>query len=231
MKVTAAFAASILAVALAAPSGFAAAGGTTPAPVSPPVYSNSAPPFLTVPAETEASMVLLSGIHTKISHVDDVVEGQLIQPVYVDGQLALPSGTLLYGRVKHIRPAGRLHRPAELGLLFDEIWLPNGESEPVTARLAALQNSGGLRLDREGYLRAGRQISWNLITGTLLGAGALTAIPKIAGMTAAASAGSIGAAGFLGYFVLFPHGREIHLPPETRCRVRFDYAFTVHGRS
>ena len=231
MKVTVAFAASILASALAVSSGFAAAGGTKPALTSQPAYSNSAPPLVTVPAETEASMVLLSGIHTKISQVDDVVEGQLVQPVYVNGQLALPSGTLLYGRVNHIRGAGRLHRPAELGLLFDEVWLPSGESEPVTARLAALQNSGGVRLDREGYLKGGRQISWHFITGTLVGAGVLTAIPKIAGMTAAASAGSVGTAGLLGFFVLFPRGREIHLPPDTRCLVRFDYAFTVHGRS
>jgi hypothetical protein len=188
-------------------------------------------PLLTVPAETEASVLLLSGIHTKISQVHDQVEGQLLRPVYVGGQLALPQGTLLFGRVTHVRAAGRMHRPAEIGFRFDEVYLPDGEMEPVTARLAALENPGLMRVDREGDLKGGRQFSWHLMTGSLIGAGGLAAIPRVAGATAAASAGSIAAAGIVGCLVVLPHGPEVHLPPDTRCRVRFDYSFTVRGQS
>ena len=187
--------------------------------------------LLTVPAETEASIVLLSGIHTKISQVRDPVEGQLLSPVYVDGQLALPQGTLLYGRVTNVRAAGRLHRPAEIGFRFDEVSLPDGETEPVTARLAALENPGMMRVDREGDLKGGRQFSWHFMTGALIGAGGLAVIPKVAGATAAASAGSLAAAGIVGCLVLIPHGPEVHLPPDTHCRVRFDYSFTVRAQS
>jgi hypothetical protein len=190
-----------------------------------------ASPLLTVPAETEASVLLLSGIHTKISEVHDQVEGQLLRPVYVGGQLALPQGTLLFGRVTHVRAAGRMHRPAEIGFRFDEVYLPDGETEPVTARLAALESPGLMRVDREGDLKGGRQFSWHLMTGSLIGAGGLAAIPRVAGATAAASAGSIAAAGIVGCLVLLPHGPEVHLPPDTRCRVRFDYSFTVRGQS
>ena len=186
---------------------------------------------LTVPAATEASVILLSGIHTKISRVEDPIQGELLGPVYVNGQLALPAGTLLYGRVTRSRAAGRIHRPAELGFHFDEISLPNGETEPVMARLAAIEHPEGLRLDQEGYLKAGRQFSWRLMTGALLGAGGLATIPKIVGVGAAASAGSIATAGLLGAYAFLPHGREIHLPPDTRCRIRFDYAFNVHTQS
>ena len=224
------FPASTMIACLVALSSVQAAGNrlglaSTPLPYQGPSET------LTVPAETEASVVLLSGIHTKIGQVDDPVQGQLVGPVYVNGQLALPAGTLLYGRVTRSRAAGRLRRPAELGLRFDEISLPDGETEPVTARLAAIEQPEGLRLDQEGYLKAGRRFSWHFITGSLLGAGALVAIPKIAGAGAAATAGSIAAAGFLGAYVLLPHGREIHLPPDTRCRIRFDYAFSVHAQS
>jgi hypothetical protein len=198
------------------------------APVTPPAPPSSG---LTVPAETEASVMLLSGIHTKLAQVRDPVEGQLTQPIYVDGQLALPQGTLLYGHVTRVRPAGRLHRPGEIGFLFDEVSLPSGETEPVTARLSALEHPGQMRLDREGYLKGGRQLSWNVITGTLIGSGGLLVIPKIAGATVAATAASVATAGFMGGYVLIPHGPEVHLPPSTRCRVRFDYAFTVHGQS
>ena len=187
--------------------------------------------LLTVPAETEASIVLLSGIHTKITQVHDAVEGQLLRPVYVGDQLALPQGTLLYGRVTNVRAAGRMHRPAEIGFRFDEVSLPSGEIEPVTARLAALENPGLMRLDREGDLKGGRQFSWHFMTGALIGAGGLAVIPKVAGAAAAASAGSIAAAGIVGCLVLIPHGPEVHLPPDTHCRVRFDYSFTVRAQS
>jgi hypothetical protein len=222
--------ASILVVCLAGLSNLQAAGNRSPRAAGLSTYPDQLP-VLTVPAETEASVVLLSGIHTKISHVDDPVQGELLGPVYVNGQLALPAGTLLYGRVTRSRAAGRLHRPAELGFHFDEISLPDGETEPVMARLAAIERPEGLRLDQEGYLKAGRQFSWRFMTGSLLGAGALVAIPKIVGVGAAATAGSIAAAGFLGAYAFLPHGREIHLPPDTRCRIRFDYAFSVHTQS
>jgi hypothetical protein len=218
------FATAALSVLLIAASRLWAAG---------PPDAPSVPPStgLTVPAETEASVVLLSGIHTKLAQVRDPVEGQLTQPVYVDGQLALPQGTLLYGHVTRVRPAGRLHRPGEIGFLFDQVSLPSGETEPVTARLSALEQMGKMRLDREGYLKGGRQLSWNLITGTLIGSGGLLVIPRVAGATVAATAASVATAGFMGGYVLIPHGPEVHLPPSTRCRVRFDYAFTVHGQS
>jgi hypothetical protein len=222
--------ASFIVTCFTALSSLHGAGNRSPLASIPPTYQGSSP-VVTVPAETEASVVLLSGIHTKISRVDDPVQGQLLRPVYVNGQVALPAGTLLYGHVTHSRPAGRLHRPAELGFRFDEVSLPDGETEPVMARLAAIERPEGLHLDQEGYLRAGRQFSWHFMTASLLGAGALVAIPKIVGVGAAATAGSIAAAGFLGAYAFLPRGREIHLPPDSRCRIRFDYAFNVHTQS
>ena len=198
----------------------------------PPITARPMPSTgLTVPAETEASVMLLSGLHTKIAQVRDPVECQLTQPIYVDGQVALPQGTLLYGHVTRVRPAGRLHRPAEIGFRFDQVSLPSGETEPVLARLSGLEQPGKMRLDSEGYLKGGRQLSWNLITGALVGSGGLLVIPKVAGATVAATAASVATAGVLGGYVLIPHGPDVHLPPDTRCRVRFDYAFTVHGQS
>lgn len=221
---------SVLAVVLVAALGAGARGRASDAPTTVPGLA-ALPAILTIPAETEASVVLLSGIHTQLAQVRDPVEGQLLQAVYVDGQMALPQGTLLYGHVTRVRPAGRMHRPAEIGFRFDEVSLPDGEVEPVLARLSALENPGKLRLDSEGYLRGGRQLSWGLLTGTLTGAGGLAIIPRVAGATVAATAGSLVAAGFLGGYALIPRGPEVHLPPDTHCRVRFDYAFTVHGQS
>jgi hypothetical protein len=229
MKMTAALGALVFAGNLAVLSGAPVAGAPERRAAS--ASAADSPLLLTVPAETEASVMLLSGIHTKISQVHDHVECQLLSPVYVGAQLALPQGTLLFGRVTNVRAAGRMHRPAEIGFRFDEVSLPDGETEPVTARLASLESPGIMRVDREGDLKGGRQFSWHLMTGALIGAGGLAVIPKVAGATAAATAGSIAAAGVLGCLVLIPHGPEVHLPPDTRCRVRFDYSFTVRGQS
>jgi hypothetical protein len=219
-----------LALSLAPVTTLCGAGG-------PPGLSNAAPGYdttgslLTIPAETEAHVLLLSGVHTRIAEVNDRVEGQLEQPVYVDGRLALPQGTLLFGRITHVRAAGRMHRPGEVGFRFDQVSLPDGEIEPVAARLAALDDPGRLRLDAEGTLKGGRTSAWRFLTGGLIGAGGLAAVPKILGASAAATAGSVAAAGVFGVSLLVPRGPEVHLPPDTACRVRFDYAFTVHGQS
>lgn len=185
--------------------------------------------FLTVPAETEASVQLLSGIHTQVSRVDDPVAGRLLQSVYVDGQIALPSGSLLYGRITHVRAAGRMHRAGELGFRFEQISLPNGDLEPINAVLASLERPGHLRLDREGYLKGGRGLSWRQMALGLGGGGAVAAV----GVEAAALGTVLpaGAAALVGYEIFWPRGEDVHLPPDTHCRIRLDYSLTVRNQS
>ncbi len=194
---------------------------------------SSAPaPLLTVPAETETTVELLSGIHTRTSRVGDTVAGRIVQPVYVNGRVALPSGTLLYGEITRLRPAGRLHRAAELGFRFEQVALPDNQVQPITAVLAGVEHAGPLQLDREGYLKGGRRFSWKEIAAGLTGVGGLAAMgTKLAGATAAGAALPFSAAAFIGYEVFWPRGREVHLPPDTRCRIRLDYPLTVHGQS
>lgn len=56
---------------------------------------------VTVPAETQVSIQMLSGLHTQINHADDLVTARLLQPVLVGGRIALPSGSILDGRITH----------------------------------------------------------------------------------------------------------------------------------
>ena len=70
---------------------------------------------VTVPAETQVSIQMLSGIHTQVNHANDLVTARLLQPVLVEGRVALPSGSILDGRITMIRNSGHVHRPAELG--------------------------------------------------------------------------------------------------------------------
>jgi len=184
---------------------------------------------LTVPAETQVSIQMLSGIHTRVNHPNDLVTARLLQPVYVNGHVALPSGSILDGRITMIRKSGHVHRPAELRLRFDEIVLPDGQAEPMAGVLASLESSSNpdLHLDAEGHLTGGRARSWKTLIGGA-GLGGFGAIKAVASGAAAASMSlSIAGAAAVGYELLWPKGHEVNLPPETRCLVRLNYPLTV----
>jgi len=184
---------------------------------------------VTVPAETQVSIQMLSGIHTKVNHADDLVTALVVKPVYVDGQVALPSGSILDGRITMIRKSGHVHRPAELRLRFDEIVLPDGQAEPMAGVLASLDKTSNrdLHLDAEGHLTGGRPRSWKTLIGGA-GLGSFGAIRAVATGAAAASVTlSVAGAAAVGYELLWPKGHEVNLPPETECRVRLNYPLTV----
>jgi len=184
---------------------------------------------VTVPAETQLSIQMLSGIHTRVNHPNDLVTARVLKPVYVDGHIALPSGSILDGRITMIRKSGHVHRPAELRLRFDEVVLPDGQAEPMAGVLASLQKSSNpdLRLDAEGHFTGGRARSWKTLIGGA-GLGSFGAIRAVATGAAAASVGlSVAGAAAVGYELLWPKGHEVNLPPETQCRVRLNYPLTV----
>jgi hypothetical protein len=185
---------------------------------------------LTVPAQTEASVQLLSGIHSQVSHVGDPVTAELLQPVYVNGHVALPTGSVIGGRITRIKPAGRMRRPAELVLRFDSITLPDGQEEPCSAGLSALDSPlpKTVELDSEGHLRGSRGISWKRLAGGFFGLGTFAfAQAQLASTAALGAALPIGGGVVLGYTFLIPRGNEVHVPPDTRFRIRLHQPVTV----
>jgi hypothetical protein len=184
---------------------------------------------VTVPAETQVSIQVLSGIHTRVNRANDLVTARLLQTVYVDGRVALPSGSILDGRITMIRNSGHVHRPAELGLRFDKIVLPDGQAEPIIGVLAVMDDSSklDLHLDAEGHLTGGRTRSWKTLIGGV-GLGSFGAIKAVAsGATAVSMSLSLAGAAAIGYEILWPKGHEVNLPPETRCLMRLNYPLTV----
>lgn len=185
---------------------------------------------LTVPAQTEAAIQLLSGIHSQVSHVGDLVTAELLQPVYVDGRVALPTGSVIGGRITRIRPAGRMRRPAELVLRFDSITLPDGQEQPCSAGLSGLDSPlpKTVELDSEGYLKGSRGISWKRLAGGFFGLGTFAfAEAQLASTAALGAVLPIGGGVVLGYTFLIPRGNEVHVPPDTRFRIRLHQPVTV----
>ncbi len=191
---------------------------------------SSPPPSatVTIPAETEVATELLSGIHTQVSQVGDTVTARLSKPLYINGRLTLPLGTLLDGRITRIRAAGRMHRPAELALRFEWIALPDGQAEPVWGVLAALENRTKTRLDAEGYLKGAPSFAWKGLAGGALALSALALSHGALGGSAAFRALlPAGGASLLALAFVWRRGSDVHVPPETLCRVRLVYPVTV----
>ncbi len=185
---------------------------------------------VTIPAQTEVATELLSGIHSRVSHVGDSIIVRLREPVYVDGHMALPSGTLLDGHITRIRASGRMHRPAELALRFDRVALPDGEDKPVRGVLASLDlpKTTPTRLDAEGYLKGGPAFSRKSAGGATAAVASLTAFKvAVGGSMLLGAMLPAGGAALATYTLVWRRGSDVHLPPETRCRVRLVYPLTV----
>jgi hypothetical protein len=186
---------------------------------------------LTVPAETEVKVQVLSGIHTQINHVNDPVIAEVLKAVFVGGKLALPPGSLLDGHITLIRNAGHMHRSAELGMRFDRITLPDGQEKPVAAVLASLEHPEMLdiHLDQEGHVTSNRSVSWKTLAGgfTILGTYGALKIAAV-GSAGASLALPLGGAALISYEALWRRGREVNMPPDTQCRLRLNYPLTVH---
>lgn len=185
---------------------------------------------VTVPADTEAAIEMLSGLHSRITRVDDPIEARLTRPVYVGGQLALPFGTLLQGHVARVQAAGRMHHGAEMTLRFDAISLPDGQSAPISAIISSTKGSGLLdvRVDEEGNLKGSRGFSLKHMVGGVAGVATFTTL-RAAMAGAATIAYSLPASGaaFVGYEFLAQKGNEVHVPPETQFRIRLNNPVTV----
>lgn len=210
-------------VALAARGGMAEGSGAVRRAIT----------VVTVPADTEASIAMLCGLHTRVSHVDDPIEARLLKPVYVQGRVALPYGTLLEGRVTRVQHAGRMRRPAEMDLRFDAISLPDGQTAPISAVLSSVSGSKleNARIDNEGNLKGTRGFSFKRMVGGIAAAGSFATLrAAVAGATTLAYSLPAGGAAFVAYELLAPRGSEIHVPPETEFRIRLNNPVTVQVR-
>lgn len=187
---------------------------------------------LTVPAETLVKARLISGMHTLVSHVNDPVSAEMTEPVYINGRMALPQGTLFDGHITSIRRPGWMRHNGEIAFRFDHVTLPDGHEVPVSAIITHLDSNKNLKgaLDAEGHLRGHRQGSWRTFLTGAVGVGGLTVAKlAIASSTALTVAAPASAAAFVGYEFFLRRGGNVNVPPMTGCRIRLLSPLTLSG--
>ena len=187
---------------------------------------------LTIPAETLVKARLISGMHTLVSHVNDPVSAEMTEPVYINGRMALPQGTLFDGHITSIRRPSWMRHNGQIAFRFDHVTLPDGHMVPVSAIITQLDNNKNLMgtLDAEGHVRGHRRGSWRSFLTGAVGVGGLTVAKlAIASSTALTVAAPASAAALVGYELFLRRGSNVNVPPMTGCHIRILSSLTVSG--
>jgi len=86
-----------------------------------PVMEDRPGRILTVPVGTQFEVRMQQPLESGTAKVEDRFEATTLADVVVQGQTAIPAGSLARGFVSSVKPAGKISRTGSLTLSFDEV--------------------------------------------------------------------------------------------------------------
>ena len=188
-----------------------------------------------VPAGTQARLLLLTELCASRNHVGDSFRAQLMEPIWLDGQIGVPEGSLFEGQVTKSVAPRCLNRGGRLHLDFRRLILPSGSTAEISASLNGAESDikPRLSLDIEGDLSAGRQgkvallvhlgTSWlaGKVVDDLIEEGIKWGASSVSAATAATVARYFGIGTGVALMVL-QHGKDAHLSEYAELQVIFN---------
>ncbi|HKV39460.1 MAG TPA: peptidoglycan-binding protein [Blastocatellia bacterium] len=181
---------------------------------------------LVVPEGTVLNVRMDSTVNSRISHVGDKFTGTVTEPVVVDGEIAIPDGSVVEGEITGVTPAKRMSKSGTISVDFDALVLPNGARVQLAGSLTAADPADRQRIDEEGTISGGG--SGKRTAVFVGGGGAVGAVLGgiTGGGTGALEGGAIGAGiGVAG--VLLSKGEEAEVRAGTPFGVRLDRPLAV----
>jgi hypothetical protein len=117
------------------------------------------------------------GVTSASNQKGDSVEAVITQPLFENGRLIVPEGSVLAGAVVQVRPARRLSKNGQLRVAFHELRLADAVPQAIEANLESIQagKSANLKLDSEGGARATTPKTRYLSTAVEIGLAGLAA--------------------------------------------------------
>jgi hypothetical protein len=121
---------------------------------------------------------LITALSSATAHQGDAVEAIISRPLFENGHLILPQGSVLRGSVIQVHPARHPGRNGELRLAFHQLQLEDGVQEKVEASLAGVEAAkvDHVSLDSEGGAHAAASNMRFLTTTVAVGLGAFSMI-------------------------------------------------------
>ncbi|MGQ9896010.1 MAG: peptidoglycan-binding protein [Acidobacteriota bacterium] len=180
----------------------------------------------TLPPGTIIRVQMDRTISSRTARVGDTFTATVFEPVIFGGQLAIPQGTQVQGRVINVQPAKQRGRSGTIAVEFDRIIFANGISRDMRASLTSLDAAEREQIDSEGRVRGGGSTKRNVIfIGGGAGVGATIGAIAGGGKGAAVGAGVGAAAGILG--ALLSKGQEAQVQSGYRFGVELDQPLRV----
>ena len=113
-----------------------------------------------LPAGTQLHVRLINTVGSYASKVGSPVSAVLIAPAVADNEVLLPVGSVLSGAVKAVNRIGYgiRHETASLDLAFTNITFPQGDEQPLSARVSEV-DTGRESVNRKGNIQELRSTS------------------------------------------------------------------------
>lgn len=159
---------------------------------------------LVIPAGTELQLVLETALSSATSQEGDPVTARVSRATGPDGNVLLPGGTVLKGRVYRADAAGRVKGRSRLGVDFDRI-IVRGEEHRLDT--TAIEVEGPDSHGRDAAIIGGSTVG-GAIVGGILGGGK--------GAKKGAVVGVLGGTGA----VLATKGKDVEIPSGSHWTVR-----------
>jgi len=95
-------------------------------------------------------------LSSKTAHIGLAFTSTTVDPVYSSGGVELiPAGSIVHGKVTHVRPAAKNGEPGTIDVDFVSVVLPNKRSVVINGSLVSL-NEEGAKSDNEGTVSANK---------------------------------------------------------------------------
>ncbi|MGH9760468.1 MAG: hypothetical protein ACREAC_06455, partial [Blastocatellia bacterium] len=180
----------------------------------------------TVPDGTVINVKMDSTLNSRDSHAGDKFTATVTIPVYINGRVVIPAGSVIEGRVTQVTPAKRMSKSGTIAVDFDDIVLPNGARQQLVGSLTAADPSDRRKIDDEGQVSGGSTSKRSAVF--IGGGGAVGAIlGGISGGGGGAIVGGVIGAGTGVAAVMLQKGEEAEVRAGTPFGVRLNQPLVV----
>jgi hypothetical protein len=108
---------------------------------------------VSLPAGTALKVKLETTLTTANNKAGDPFSGRVTEPVVVDGKTVVPIGTTVEGRLTRVTDPRRIAGRPTIGVLPENLVLPNGEKYVLNATLVDTDRGGHTDVNDEGQFK------------------------------------------------------------------------------